>query len=163
MKENTVNLSENALKYLDKTEKIENHFKSTIYTKKIVNSDKVFYEKWWTANIKELPVCYDFIEFSQIADGLNFNGLYYYSLDRNTGDNFYNNNDEKWKAAGTENYVLFGYNEFYYYTQSKKTRKFVMLDNSYNNIEAEYETFSELLVKSLDEANLSGFVEDILG
>lgn len=38
-----------------------------------------------------------------------------------------------------------------------------MLDNSYNNIEAEYETFSELLVKSLDEANLSGFVENILG
>lgn len=159
---NSIYLSSESLKYLERVEKIENHFQSTIHTRNITESDKIYFEEWWNMNNKNLPICYDFIEFSSIADGLNFNGLYYYSIDRNKGDNFYNNNNEEWQTAGTKEYILFGYNEFYYYTQSKITGKFVMFDNAYNSIIEEYDTFSELLMKSLDEANLNEFAEEIL-
>ena len=67
-----------------------------------INNFKIWFSKYSKININE------YIDFVKYLNGLNFNGLFLYSLDKNCEYNIFDSNETWWENDEQKEYVFFG-------------------------------------------------------
>ncbi|MDQ0362516.1 YrhA family protein [Breznakia pachnodae] len=145
---NDMMLSKELCKSIECIDEIERKFGSTIYKDLKSGSEDVF-RKWWEAKFSELPVPEVYIEFSKKVDKFNFNGLFFYSLNKEIENNIYDNNDIDGLPEGLTDYVIFGDYDLSWYAQSRMSGKYVVLSKPCSDVEKEFDTVTDLLIEAL--------------
>ena len=99
-----------------------------------------------TLNISEI------ISFSRAANGLNFNGLFVYSLTPDIENNIYESNSEWWNNEHQRKYLFLADDSISWYCVDTKEAAFLVLDKPSGERINKCKTFDELILIALDIA-----------
>ena len=144
-------LSKSVLDKLQKIENFYNKYEGSIYkhAKKIKESDYIHFKEWVR---KKCPLILDsdledYLDFAKIADGMNFNGLFMYSIDVEHQYNIYNYNETWWEdpEGDDEEYFFFGHENISWLCLNMEDKQFYILDLPSGYIMEHFSTFSEMM------------------
>ncbi|MDR1450991.1 MAG: YrhA family protein [Helicobacteraceae bacterium] len=141
---------------LDKIEEIEKEYGKNIYTQieKANESEIKFFNDWI---VKYLENGFsEYIDFIKVINGLNFNGLYIYSLNKKINYNIYESN-EIWRENELGQYIFFADDDISWYCFNRNNGKYYLLDKPSGDIMNEYKTFDEIIIRAL---KISLYIDD---
>jgi hypothetical protein len=140
---------EAALKRIDEMEKT---IKRNIY-RSFVDDGACQLRKWLSAHFDttQLDVS-EFEELSSVVDGVNFNGLFIYSLNPNDARSIYEQNEEWWENSEQKQYLFFADDDISWYCYDSKDHQFWVLDKPSGDKVSSYSTVGELLAGALETA-----------
>jgi hypothetical protein len=135
---------------LDKIEEEEKQYGDSVFAKNgKANEKEIEYFKKWIVKYsnKGFP---EYIDFVKIINGLNFNGLFLYSLNKKCEYNIYESNETWWDDDEEQKrYIFIGDNDISWFCLNKDNGKYYILDKPGGTIMNEYETFAEIIIKAL--------------
>ena len=91
-----------------------------------------------------------YIEFSKIADGLSFNGLYIYSIVPRSENNIYDSNEEWWDNERQKRYLFFADDSISWYCLEISSGVFYVLDKPSGERMEHFQSFDELICRALE-------------
>ena len=91
-----------------------------------------------------------YIAFSKIANGLNYNGLFVYSIIPGDKYNIYNSNEEWWDVGNQRKYLFFADDSISWYCLDVSSGIFNVLDKPGGEEMEQYCSFDELLSCALE-------------
>ena len=136
---------------INKIAEIEKKYDTNIFEEvSKASDDEINNLKNWFANHSQINI-EEYIELIKYINGLSFNGLLIYSLDKECEYNIYNSNEEWWcDNEEQQQYIFFGDDSISWYCVNKNTGKYFILDKPGGNIMEEYGTFNELIIEALN-------------
>jgi len=93
-----------------------------------------------------------YIAFSKIANGLNYNGLFIYSITPGDKHSIYSTNEEWWDVEEQKKYLFFADDSISWYCQEISSGAFYVLDRPSGEKMEQHQTFDELLCSALNAA-----------
>ena len=138
--------------FINRINEIEKGFGDTIFYS-CNESDEIHFIEWVkklfpnsTLNISEI------VFFSRVANGLNFNGLFVYSLTPDIENNIYESNSEWWNNEHQRKYLFLADDSISWYCVDTKEAAFLVLDKPSGERITQCKTFDELILLALDMA-----------
>lgn len=100
------------------------------------------------------PSLSGFIEFCQIADGFNSNGVFMFSInpDKDKYVNVYAKNEHWWEVVPKREYLLIGSDDISWYALELSTGKYCILDLTCGDLVEEVDDVDKLLEIALSNA-----------
>jgi hypothetical protein len=87
---------------------------------------------------------------SSVADGVNFNGLFIYSLNPEDKHNIYDENEDWWENEELKRYLFFADDSISWYCYNSNTNTFDVLDKPSGDKMDEHSSVGELLAVALE-------------
>lgn len=141
-------------KILDEVKEIENRYEEFDYTP-CTDRDIEKFNNWLKDEFGGLaPNLSGYIEFCQVADGFNSNGVFMFSIspDKDEFLNIYVKNEHWWETIAEQRYLLFGNDGISLYVLELPTGKYCVLDSACGDLIEEVEDFNTLLEIALSNA-----------
>ena len=117
------------------------------YSSASENDEKEFLE--WLSKIS--PDLKDslsgYIAFSKIANGLNYNGLFIYSITPGAKYNIYSSNEEWWDVEEQKKYLFFADDSISWYCQEISSGAFYVMNKPGGEKMEQYKSFNELFMQ----------------
>ena len=134
---------------LNRIEEEEQKFGDSIFTQngKVNEEEIVFFNNWISKIFMEGFA--EYIDFVNLINGLNFNGLYLYSLNRICEYNIFESNDTWWENEELKEYIFFGDDNISWYCLNRNNGGYFVLDKPSGEIMEKYESFTEIIIKAL--------------
>ena len=142
-------ISKNILDKLQKIDEYENQFGDSIY-KQPNKSDFLYFDEWVQKNFMQVLNLSDYLELLNITNGLNFDGLFIYSIDVKDENNIFDANEIFWEVEDQKKYLFFGDDSISWFCLDIKNRRYYVLDKPSGSIIEVLSTFSELIDRALD-------------
>lgn len=133
------------LNIIDETIK---RYDETIYSESSIQ-DIEDYRKWCLDNCNELSVN-DYMEVIILIDGFDFNGLSFYSINKDNVNNIYESNEIYWENDNLKKYLFLGEDSISWYAIAVDSGKYYILDKPSGSIIGEFSAFQELLLVALE-------------
>lgn len=133
---------------LDIIDETLKRYNETIYSESSTQ-DVEDYHKWCLNNCNELSVD-DYIEVMILMDGFDFNGLSFYSMNKDTENNIYESNEIYWENDNLKKYLFLGEDSISWYAIAVDSGKYYILDKPIGSIMREFNAFQELLLVALE-------------
>jgi hypothetical protein len=143
-------MKEQIMDLLNKIEEDERKYEESIFNKNGKANDKEInnFKKWILKHCENEFSEYN--DFAKIINGLNYNGLFLYSLNKKSEYNIYKSNEEWWNDnEDIQEYIFFGDDDISWYCKNKNDGKYYILDKPDGSIMNEYGTFDEIIIKAL--------------
>jgi hypothetical protein len=143
-------MKEQIMDLLNKIEEDKKEYGESIFTKnEKTNDTEINHFKEWILKYYKNGFS-EYIDFVKTINGLNYNGLFLYSLNKKNEYNIYKSNEEWWyDDEENKEYIFFGDDDISWYCKNKNDGKYYILDKPGGNIINEYETFNEIIIKAL--------------
>ena len=121
-----------------------------IKNEKTNDNEIKYFEKWIEKYYKN--GFYEYIDFAKTINGLEYNGLILYSLNKNRKTNIYDLNEELWYDTERYwDYIIFGEDNISWYCLNRFNGKYYIM-KKYTGINylTEYKTFDEIIIRALN-------------
>jgi len=141
-------LSKNILEKLQKIDKYENQFGDSIY-KQTNKSDYPYFSEWVQRNFAQTLDLVDYLGFLGITNGLNFDGLFIYSIDIKDENNIFDANEIFWENEDQKKFLFFGDDSISWFCLDTTNKQYYILDKPSGSIIEFFSTFSEIIDKAL--------------
>ena len=126
--------------------------KKTIYRSCDANDGDSF-SVWCSERFKvSIPALYDFVALSKKANGLNYNGLFVYSLNQSEEHNIYDSNEEWWDNDSQKKYLFFADDDTSWYCFDTTDTSFWVLDKPSGEKMIQCGSLIELMILALETA-----------
>jgi len=139
-------------KWENKLEKIEQDIRQygeTIYNRATDNDIKCF-DEWWNKYVKKINVPQEFYDFTSLANGFEYDGLLFCSINQEENNNIYETNNIYWENDNLRQYIFWGEDSISWYCQSVETKEFLILDKPSGERMESFGSFGELINEGLD-------------
>jgi hypothetical protein len=137
-----------------KNERNKNPYREFTYTP-CTDKDIEKFNNWLKEEFGDsAPNLSGFIEFCQVADGFNSNGVFMFSInpDKDKYVNVYVKNEHWWEVTEEKRYLLIGDDDISWYALDLSSGKYCVLDLTSGDIMEEVDDVDELLEIALSEA-----------
>lgn len=140
-------IDKRVIEKLDIIDGILKRYDETIYS--IASTQDVeYYRKWCVDNCNGLSLNNDYIEVIASIDGFDFNGLSFYSMNKDNENNVYESNDIYWENENLKKYLFLGEDSISWYAFTDG--KYYILDKPSSSSMREFDSFQELLLVALE-------------
>lgn len=136
---------------LNAIERYQNKYGESIF-KKAAEKDYAFFKDWLERiNLKTAyEKTRDYLKLANIANGINFNGLFIYSIDCNDEYNIYDSNDIFWENEEQKSFLFFGDDSISWYCLKLNDGKYCVLDKPSATIMDSFNSFFDMLNVALE-------------
>jgi hypothetical protein len=143
-------MDEKVKELLDKIEEDEKQYGESIYTQiEKTNEKEIRYFNNWIAKDNKNKFS-EYIDFVKTINGLNYNGLYIYSLNKKINYNIFESNEIWWNEnEELKQYIFLGDDDISWYCINQNNGKYYLLDKPSGDIMNEYDTFDKIVIKAL--------------
>jgi hypothetical protein len=93
-----------------------------------------------------------YVSFSRLANGLNHNGLFFYSITPQAKNNIYDSNEEWWEVEDHRKYLFFADDSISWYCMEILSGEYYVLDKPSGEKMKSFSSFNELLYCALEAA-----------
>lgn len=107
------------------------------------------YRTWCLDNCKGLAVDDEYIEVISSVDCFDFNGLSFYSMNKDNENNIYESNEIYWENDNLRKYLFLGEDSISWYAIAVGSGKYYILDKPSGSIMSEFDVFQELFLVAL--------------
>ena len=136
-------------KIIDEIDEQEKNFGGNIFERtKRTDEDDINHFEHWLSKYSKADM-HEYIDFVKYLNGLNFNGLFIYSLDEHCDYDIYESNETRWENEEQKEYIFLGDDSISWYCLDKNTGKYFILDKPSGDIMEEYKTYHEMMIKAL--------------
>lgn len=108
------------------------------------------YRKWCLENCKGLSLVGEYIEIIAKINCFDFNGLSFYSINKDNENNVYESNEIYWENENLKEYLFVGEDSISWYSIAIDSGKYYILDKPSGSIISKYNTFEDMLLFALD-------------
>ncbi|MCL1853103.1 MAG: SMI1/KNR4 family protein [Peptococcaceae bacterium] len=144
-------LNQSIIEKLNTIEDIEKKYGQSIM-KKTNDNDYVDFENWLT--IKGFSnSSLDFKEYIDLLanyNGINFNGLFLYSISQEDEHSIYEENDILWENEDQKKYIFFGDDSISWYCVSIRDMTYHILDKPSGTVMQSFNSFFDMFDKALE-------------
>jgi len=134
---------------IEKIDLSQRVFDDTVYAS-INENDKAFFINWVNRICPNNKMDFStFILFCEIANGLNNNGLFIYSIIQQSENNIYISNEDWWDVPENRNYIYFGDDDISWYCLEVSKGDYYVLDKPSGEKMHKYDSLEELLLFAL--------------
>lgn len=112
------------------------------------------YRKWCLENCRGLSLDDEYIEIIAKINCFDFNGLSFYSINKDNENNVYESNGIYWENENLKKYLFVGEDSISWYSIAIDSGKYFILDKPSSSIISKYNTFEDLLLVALDSVLL---------
>jgi len=145
-------MNEKIKELLEKIKERENRYEKFEYTP-CSERDIEKFNAWLKTEFGDsAPDLSEFIEFCKVADGLNSNGVFMFSLSQDKYVNVYVQNEHFWEAMNEKNYLLIGSDDISDYAVELSSGKFCVLDSTCGDCLEYYDGYDNLMEEALSIA-----------
>jgi hypothetical protein len=135
---------------LEKIEIKKQIIKKSIYHA-ISQDDICFFSKWCSKHFNiDSEVLSECTSLAEIADGLNYNGLFIYSLKPDEENNIYETNDIWWENEEQRKYLFFADDSISWFCWNAEDRLFYILDKPSGEKMDNFVSFAEMMTVALE-------------
>jgi len=134
---------------IEKIDSSQRVFDETVYSS-VSEKDKAYFADWVNKICPDEKIDFSiFVSFCEIANGLNNNGLFVYSIIPQSENNIYDSNEDWWDVPENKKYIFLGDDDISWYCMEIASGDCYVLDKpSGENID-KYESIEELLLFAL--------------
>lgn len=132
---------------LNKIEKIQNQYSESIFRNKATDKDKGNFLNWLASTgIKTHEEIFSqYLELLNIANGINFNGLFLYSIKDEDDHNIYQSNRIYWEDDDQTDFIFLGDDSISWFCFNINNMKYYILDKPSGTIIEEFDSFFNML------------------
>jgi hypothetical protein len=143
-------MTDSMISMLARIEEEEQIIHRSIYNQ--ISEDAIHYFKEWlkTRVCVELDYLDAMVAFAKLADGLNFNGLFIYSLDPTANHNIYDSNADWWEVEAQRQYLFFADDDISWYCVQLEDKEFWVLDKPSGERMESFDSLDALLTAALE-------------
>lgn len=134
---------------IEKIDLSQRVFNETVYSS-INENDKTYFISWVNGICSNKKIDFSsFILFCEIANGLNNNGLFFYSIIQQSENNIYESNEDWWDVPENKDYIFLGDDDISWYCLEIANGYCYVLDKPSGEKMHKCESLEELILFAL--------------
>jgi hypothetical protein len=142
------------MQFVEQIESEKQTMGKSIY-RSVSDQDITYFKNWFVIRFPQIEMDFaTFIEFTKKSDGLNFNGLFVYSLSKKDTHNIYDENEEWWENEDRKKYIFFADDNISWYCFDTENKQYLILDKPGGEMMEQYSQFDEMFACALETAIL---------
>lgn len=124
-------------------------FDETVYSS-ITKNDETYFINWVNGICANKKIDFStLISFCEVANGLNNNGLFIYSITEQSENNIYDANEDWWDVPENRKYIFIGDDDISWYCFEISKGDYYVLDKPSGEKMNKYESLKEMLLFAL--------------